>query len=338
MIFRGFLVALSIPLLNCGAPACPASRARATDGTCVRQDIVDFIACINNVGGKELSAEHKREISASASEATATAGWSDTVRERYAGPAKEQQSKVIDQCIRMADAPKNAPPRSFDGYWIARDPSKSEGDDNFLACVKFSTDDSGTSSSRYAAYTRAWTKLEGTFVPLGDGLEATTGPFRGVLKRTSPKDAALSIDSNTKVSFTEVTETTCVDRATNSLAKDTYAGESKEYAASEDESRLLLTTLVNVLSKDPNEALLKSTWPYRRKPALLSGTIVSNGNLGTTISTGSRHTILCEAKYRANFTPLQRGDAVRLRGKFTAAIKEGSEWTLIFAECVLLPP
>ncbi|HQY64100.1 MAG: hypothetical protein IPF92_29960 [Myxococcales bacterium] len=101
---------LALPLLHCGGPTCPGSRVQSADGTCVREDIADFIACVNNSGSKQLSREDAKRISASAAQVGGSAEWSDSMRQQYSGPAEQHQAAVIEQCVRMTSHAPGATP------------------------------------------------------------------------------------------------------------------------------------------------------------------------------------------------------------------------------------
>lgn len=110
------LALLAFPLLHCPGPTCPGSRVQSADGTCVREDIADFIACVNNSGSKQLSREDAKRISASAAQVGGSAEWSDSMRQQYSGPAEQHQAAVIEQCVRMTSRTPGASPRPEDDY------------------------------------------------------------------------------------------------------------------------------------------------------------------------------------------------------------------------------
>ena len=95
-------------LLECGGPSCPTSRVRSADGVCVREDIADFIACVNNSGSKQISTEDAKRISATAAQVGTSAEWSDSMKAQYSGPAEKHQAAVIEQCVRMTSHDSSA--------------------------------------------------------------------------------------------------------------------------------------------------------------------------------------------------------------------------------------
>lgn len=120
MFQRAFTRVVTFPLLTlnaCGS-SCPHGRVETPEGTCVRQDVVDFATCVRSAGGSEISRADARTIAASAFGVSGTVGWRNDVRARYAGPGAEHQRLVIDHCMARTVSSEPAPDLSFfSGRW-----------------------------------------------------------------------------------------------------------------------------------------------------------------------------------------------------------------------------
>jgi hypothetical protein len=106
-----FLLSATVPvaLLSCGA-GCPQGRALGPDGVCLREDVLDFVACVGAAGGKSITHDDAKRISAAAQAVGARAEWQTSVRAEYGAPAEENQRVVIDQCIAMTSLTATATP------------------------------------------------------------------------------------------------------------------------------------------------------------------------------------------------------------------------------------
>lgn len=114
---RAAMAILAMAATGCGS-SCPQGRVETADGTCVRQDVVDFAACVRAAGGSEISREDAHSITATAFGASGTVGWQNSVRDRFNGPAVEHQRMVIETCItRTADAGPSPDLSYFAGRW-----------------------------------------------------------------------------------------------------------------------------------------------------------------------------------------------------------------------------
>ncbi len=84
------------------ANSCPSGRTPGSDGTCIREDVHDFTACINNAGGKIISKEEAVRINASVSQVAGGSEWQRKVLEKYDGPSAENQRTVIEHCTFLS--------------------------------------------------------------------------------------------------------------------------------------------------------------------------------------------------------------------------------------------
>jgi Tfp pilus assembly protein FimT len=105
-------ILLSGLAVSCG---CPSGRTKAPDGSCVREEVIDFGQCVQNAAGKTISSEDAKKLSATVQAVGGSAEWQTKLSAKYDGPNEEGQRKVIEQCTAMMNRAQPGTKAAKDG-------------------------------------------------------------------------------------------------------------------------------------------------------------------------------------------------------------------------------
>src|SRR4051812_20229413 len=111
-------------------PACPVGRSDV-NGTCVRDDVADFIVCIRNSNGAQLTSDRGNSLQAEAeyagAKARTAADLKDKLEQVYPPQSAENARLIIRACYSKsgqgelsADEPPRAPSTSATSESSAR--------------------------------------------------------------------------------------------------------------------------------------------------------------------------------------------------------------------------